>query len=791
MIHWLAILDRKLARDLWRIRGQVLAIALVIAAGVATMVMANGTYHSVSETREAYYDRYRFADIFAGANRAPETLATRLAEIPGVARVETRIVDNVLLDMPDMAEPVRGQVLSLSEGETATVNAIALRQGRMPLEAYPDEVVVNEAFAEAYDLLPGAILEANLNGRRRDLTVVGIALSPEYIYAIAPGDFVPDNRRFGVLWMGREGLEAAYDLEAAFNQVSLATTRTAIEGDVIQAVDTLLRPYGGIGAFGREDQQSHTFVQSELDQLQSLSTIIPPIFLAVAAFLLHLVIGRLIDTEREQVGLMKAFGFSNLAVGWHYVKLVLVIACLGIGIGFVGGYYLGRGMTVLFAEFYRFPFLYFALDGTTFAIAGLVSLAASLAGALGAVRRAVRLEPAVAMRPPPPATYRRTMLDRLHLTWAFGAEGRMVLRHILRWPLRSSLTVLGISLSTALLISTLFFLDSIDEMIDLFFFETQRQDVTVSFTLPAEDAVAANLAHLPGVFAVELFRSVPARLIHGPLRERIGITGREPDARLSLINDVDGNEVKMPSDGIVLNDAMADALDARVGDLLTVEILDGRQPILTVPVSLVIREYVGRAAYMEREALNRLVGDGQVASGAYLAADPAFHDALFFELTQSPAVAGVSRRLASLETFRELIDRSMGTSILFYIGFASLIAIGVVYNSARISLSERARELASMRVLGFYRGEVAVLLLGELAVFTFVAIPVGCVLGYLLAAGMVSEFASDLFRLPLIVEPSTYAYAAIVVIVSALLSGALVARRVAKLDLIAVLKTRD
>jgi len=328
-------------------------------------------------------------------------------------------------------------------------------------------------------------------------------------------------------------------------------------------------------------------------------------------------------------------------------------------------------------------------------------------------------------------------------------------------------------------------------MIDLFFLENQRQDVTLSFNLPAQDAVAADLAHLPGVYAVELFRAVPARLIHGPLRERIGITGRDPGARLTLINDIEGNAVSMPSDGIVLTDAMADALDARVGDLLTVEILDGRQPILTVPVSLVIQEYVGLAAYMDREALNRLVGDGQVASGAYLAADEASQDALFYELTQSPMVAGVSRRRASLETFRALIDQSMGTTIVFYIGFASLIAVGVVYNSARISLSERARELASMRVLGFYRGEVAVLLLGELAVFTLIAIPVGCVLGYLLAAGMVSEFASDLFRLPLIVEPSTYAYAAIVVIVSAMLSGALVARRVARLDLIAVLKTRD
>jgi len=791
VIRLLAILDRKLVRDLWHIRGQVLAIALVIAAGVATMVMATGTHRSLEETRAAYYDGYRFADIFAYANRAPEAMVGHLAEIPGVARVESRIVDTVLLDMPGIVEPVRGQVLSLPEDGIAALNAIVLRRGRLPSASHPDEVVVSEAFAEAHDLLPGDAIQANLNGRRRDLIVVGVALSPEFIYAIAPGDFVPDDRRFGIFWMGRDALEAAYDLDGAFNNVTLAITRTAVEEDVIRAVDDILRPYGGIGAFGRDDHPSHAFIDGELDELEALTTVVPPIFLIVAAFLLNLVTGRLIDTEREQIGLMKAFGFTSYGVGWHYVKLVLVIAFLGIAIGFAGGYYTGRGLTALYGGFFRFPFLYFSLDTATFAAAGLISMAAALAGALMAVRRAISLQPAVAMRPPPPASYKRTVVDRLYLTWAFGAEGRMVLRHMLRWPLRSSLTALGIALSTALLISTLFFLDAMDEMLELFFFDNQRQDVTVSFTLPTEDAVAADLLHMPGVHAVELFRSVPARLINGQLRERMGITGRDPGANLTLITDVDGFDVALPSDGIVLNDALAEDLDARVGDLLTVEILDGRQPTLTVPVSLVVREYVGRAAYMDRTALNRLVGDGQVASGAYLIVDSDQHDALFYDLTHSPAVEGVNRRRASFETFQQLIDQSMGTTVIVYIAFASLIAIGVVYNSARISLSERARELASMRVLGFYRREVAILLLGELAALTLIAIPIGCVMGYYLASLMVQEFGNDVFRLPLIVETSTYAYAAIVVVLATILSGALVARRVAKLDLIAVLKTRD
>jgi putative ABC transport system permease protein len=787
----MAMLDRKLRRDLIRIWGQVIAIGFVIAAGVAVVVLSMGTLTSLRDTRDAYYERYRFAHVFAFAKRAPERLAAVMEDIPGVARVDTRIVQDIILEMPDLLEPARGRIISIPEEGEPDLNQLFLRSGRPVERGHPDEVVLNVAFAEAHGLNPGDDIVANVNGRRRTLHVVGTALSPEYVYAIAPGAFFPDNRRFGVMWMGREALEAAFDLDGAFNNVTLSLTRTAVEADVIDRVDDLIEPYGGIGAYGRDDQQSNAYVKSEFEQLATLTTIVPPIFLAVAAFLLNIVISRLIDTEREQVGLLKAFGYSDLGVGWHYMKFVLAIASIGVLMGWGLGAWLGRGMTEMYTEYFQFPFLYYHPDLSTFIGSGVLSLAVAVAGAWFAVRRAVRIPPAVAMQPPAPPAYHEGIGNKLiNLHW-FGAPTRMIVRHIVRWPVRAGLTVVGISLSGALLVASFFFLDAIDEMLDLFFFANQRQDVTVVFSNPRADFVANDLYHLPGVERVEVFRSVPVKLRHGHLEERVGITGIDRGADLSRLTSANGTAVELPPDGIVLTEQLATELEAGVGDWIEIEVMEGRRPHIRAPVNAISQEYVGLSAYMDRLALARMMEEAPAASGGYLSVEASQLPGFFEAVKEIPAIQEVSLRGASLEEFERIMDETMVTMISFYVVFGALIAIGVVYNSARISLSERARELASMRVLGFTKGEVAGVLLGELAVVTFIALPLGCFFGFLLASFMVQQFSNELYRLPLIIYPTTYGRSVLVVTLSAVITGFLVARRVNNLDLVAVLKTRE
>jgi putative ABC transport system permease protein len=784
-------LDRKLFRDLRHIRGQALAIAVVIACGVSTVVMSFGTLGSLEMTRDAYYDQQRFADVFSHLKRAPQSIVRHIATIPGVRQVETRIVETATVDVAGMAEPILGRLISLPTRPAGGLNRIVLRKGRLPSPRRPDEVVLSEPFADAHGLALADQIVATINGHKRRLDIVGVGLSPEYVYAIGPGVLMPDDKRFGIIWMGREALAASFNLEGAFNDITLTILRAANREAVIEELDTLLRPYGGIGAYGREDQISHAFVSNELEQLRGVGEVIPPIFLLVAAFLLNVVITRIIATEREQIGLLKAFGYSNIAVSLHYFKLVLLITGVGIVMGFFLGSWFGRAITEIYTDFFRFPILYFHLDVRVFAVAALVSLAASCLGALSALHGCIKMTPATAMQPSPPTDYRRGLLNALGLVSWLSQPSLMILRHIGRWPLRAGLTTLGISMSVAILVGSLFFYDAIDHMVDIYFHHGQRQDATVVFTNPRDVRVLSEVRRMPGVVAQEPYRIVAAKLHLGRNMERVGIIGMDRETVLRRVLDPDLQAVTLPGTGLVLSVKLAEMMGAQRGDSITVETLEGRRRSVELPVTLIVDEYIAAPVYMERRALNRLMGEGRLVSGTYLQIDAAHEKALFRRLKDTPAVAGVTMQTSALYMFRHTMEETLDIMLSFYVLFGGLIAVGVVYNSARVSLSERGRELASLRVLGFTRGEVSYVLLGELAILTLAALPIGCVLGLGLAYLMAANLNTELFRIPMFIEPSTYAISITTVIVAAIVSGLIVRRRIDTFDLISVLKTRE
>ena len=790
----MSVLDRKLLRDLWRLKAQVFAIALVMAAGVMTLVLGLGTYQSLDETRTAYYERQRFADVFAVARRAPERLRAEIAEIPGVAAVETRIVDAAVLDIEGMVEPASAQLVSLPDDGAPALNSLYMRSGRTPDPAHPDEVVVNEAFAKAHGFDLGARFPAVINGRQRTLEIVGIALSPEFIYTIAPGALMPDDRRFAILWMSRRALEAAFDLDGAFSALSVKLLVGASEETVIAEIDAALDRYGGRGAHGRKDQQSHAFLDAEIDQLRAMSAVLPPIFLFVAAFLVNMTLTRLVALEREQIGLMKALGHSSAGVAWHYVKFVMAIGAIGIVIGVGTGTWLGRGLAELYSQFFNFPFLIFRIDAGIYVIAAGVTALAAMAGAIRAVWGVARLSPAVAMQPAAPTRYRRFLGGARLLPASLRRLPQstvMITRHIARWPLRAALTTLGIAMSVAVLVGTLFMNDTVEKLIDVTFFQSDRQDATINFASERPVSTVSDIARLPGVMTVEPVRALPVRLTMGPISRRLVIEGRTQDADLSRLIDVEGRPVRLPETGIVLTDILARILGARVGDLVEVETLDRRRRSVDVPVTAVVQGYIGLAAYMDIEAVNRLNQEGRLMSGVNVRLDPAAHDALYQRIKAMPTVASISLQSLALETLRKTMAENLLLMTGVFTVLALVIAFGVVYNSARIQLSERARELASLRVLGFTRAEVFWILLAELALLTVLALPVGWLLGYGLAYSMVIGLETELMRVPLVLERATYAWAAIAVLVGATASALLVRRRIDRLDLVEVLKTRE
>lgn len=784
-------LDAKLLRDLWRIKTQAAAISLVIAVGVMLLVMMDGMVNSLEQTRLAYYDRYRLADVFAPVKRAPRHILNDIANIEGVAAVEGRVVGGALIDLDDQAAPVRAQAVSLPDFKTPRLNDVYLAEGRMLNASHRDEVILLEGFARAHGLGPGDTLSATMYGARRKFHIVGLAQAPEFLYTTAPGELVPDDGRFAVLWMSEDALEAAFDLKGAFNEALIALERGAGEQAVIARVDHVLDNYGGVGAYGREDLVSDRFIVDEIKSARMSSRVVPPVFMAVASFLLYIVISRIVSAERMQIGLLKAFGYSSVEVGAHYFKLVMAIALTGAAIGCALGVWAGHGLAGYYQVYYKFPFLLFRVDAAAFLTAVSVSVVTAAAGGVVVLRKVFALAPAVAMRPPAPADYSRTagLFDRLKRY--LDQPSRMVIRRILRQPARAGVAVIGIAAGMGLSVATLGVMSGFDRAIDLSFSVIDRSDAVVSFVEPLGPKTIYALERMDGVVEVEPFRSVSVILRNGVKTHRTAISGLVPEPRLNRAMSEDLSPIYIRDDGIILSTPLLKKLDIMPGDMLTVDVREGRRPVLSIPVVGQAETLLGAPAYMELSAVNRLLKEPMRASGAYLRLDANKAEEVYEELKDMPAVAGVSLRDDAYNAFEKIMDEGAGATRFIMAAVAALITFGIVFNSARIAFAERSHDLASLRVIGFTKGEAAFVLLGELALITLAALPIGAFIGAGLAGAMAAGFSTDLYTIPAQIGPTSFGYAALAVLIAALASGLLVKRDVDRLDLIAALKSRE
>ena len=784
-------INRKLLRDLYHTKGQALAIALVIACGIAMFIMSLSTLESLRRTQQRYYNNYRFAQVFARMKRAPESLRARIAEIPGVSAVDTRVVQDVTLDIKTLAEPAVGRLISLPSRRDEGLNRVFLREGRFVEPNRGGEVLVGEAFAKAHGLRPGDSVQAIMNGRKQPLKIVGVALSPEYILQIREGELLPDEKRFGIFWMDMEELASAFDMDGAFNDVTLQLLRGASEPEVLERLDDLIEPYGGVGSFGREDQLSHRYLSDEMSQLRTMGMIAPTIFLSVAAFLLNVVLSRQIRVQREQIAALKAFGYNRYEVGWHYLKLVLLITSMGMILGVFFGVQMGRNLTMMYTRFYKFPVFEFHLDWRVVIIGVLVSSIAAALGTFASVRSAIRLPPAEAMRPEPPARYRPTLVERWGLGVLLSPTDRMVIRNIERQPVKSGLSCLGIAMAVSVLILGAFMEDSLDYIIHFQFFLSQRYDMNVALIEPSSPSTIHEIQNLPGVLRCEPYRGVATKMRFGSRERRVGILGLPEDSDLFRLINKREVPVTLPPDGLMLSTKLAELLDVRLNEVVTVEVQEGDRETKLIPVTAMVTEFGGTNAYMASSALHRLLRETNTISGAFLDIDLKYADDLYRQLKETPRVSSVGVKTASLQSFRDTIAENLSSMRTFNVIFACIIAFGVVYNNARVSVSERSRELATLRVIGFTRAEISRILLGEMIVVTAAAIPLGMMMGYVLAWYLTKGLDTEVYRIPLVVNATTYAFAAFVVIVATIFSGIGVRRQLHNLDLVAVLKTKE
>jgi len=785
-------LDRKVLRDLTLLWSQALTIALVVASGIGGFVASLSAVDSLALARERFYERGRFADVFATVKRAPDSLSERLREVSGVTEVQTTVETVARVTLRNSPDPVVGQLIGLDGRQPHRLNLVTLRAGRLPgpgtYAGGELEALVSEGFAVAHGLRPGAQVTALINGKRRVLRITGVALSPEYIFAGLWG--MPDLRAFGVFWLDKEALAAAMNMAGAFNHVALKLAPGASQPAVVDRVDRLLASMGGMPAHGRTEQVSHAMLNNEIREQRVLGTLLPSIFLAVAAFLLHVVAARLVSTQREQIAALKALGYGNRSIAAHYLKLVTPMVGGGYLLGLLLGDWLGGQITGLYADFFRFPsFIHRVAPSLVLTSLAVVAVTALL-GTLTAIAATVRLAPAEAMRPLAPGRYRRSLLERVPRLRTSPAL-RMILRNIERRPLRSALTTGGIAAAVAIVVMGNFFRDAIEVIVDANFNLAMRGDIAVWTTDPVDASAARALARIPGVLQVEPGRSVAVRFVNGARSESSAIQGYAAPPQLRRIIDVDRKQTSPSPEGLLMTDRLADKLGLRVGDTVTVEVREGRRPVRQVVVERTVRDMMGLNAYMDRQALNRLLGDGDVASLFSIAVERGMAPQVLQATQAMPRVAGAFSKETMLRNMQEVSARNILIMSTILTAFAGVIAVGVVYNNARIALAERSWELASLRVLGFTRAEVSTLLLGELALGIAVALPLGMLMGWTLTHTLVELMRSDQFLFPVVIRPRTYAWAALCVVVAGVASALVVRRRIDRLDMVASLKTRE
>jgi len=784
-------LSLKLLRDLWHLRGQAVTIALVVASGLATFVTLRGAYGSLEHARASYYREQRFADLFVHLERAPEALALRLERLPFVSRVQTRIVSRAMVPLDSVAEPIRAQVVSLPRPGEVELNRVELVEGRLVTGDRADEALLLESFAVANGIRVEDRLPAVLNGKKRMLRVVGIARSPEHVFAQALGEPAPDPARFAVLFLSRPALEATFRMEGAFNDVSLTFDGHGSEGAVVDAVDRLLEPYGGMGATLRARQPSNYAITGELEQLRGMSTVLPLIFVLVAALLVNVVMSRLVHLQRPEIATLKALGYSNLAVGAHYLQLVLAVVSLGTALGVGAGAVLGAKLLTIYARFFKFPALPFRFDLGAILMTVAFCFVCAVAGALSAVRAATQMPPAEAMRPLAPTHYRRSFIDHMGLTGWFGPASQMVFRELGRRPLRVLTSAVAIAASVGLMVTGGWYYDALGDLIFTQFHLAMREDMSVSFSEARPARAVRELAHLPGVLQAEGLRALPVRFRVGH-RARDGvILGYPRDAELRTLRDKFAQPAAIPPDGIDLTDMLATLLEIEPGDRVRIEVHEGQRLARSLTVTGLVSESFGLQGHMDLDAMHRWLGEQDRRSVALLRVDPLLGPLLDQRLKDLPFVASVTRRSEIIERFRAQSGSMIVTVSMIIILFAATITVGVVYNNARVALSTRARDLSSLRVLGFTRREISAVLLAEMSVPVILAILPGLALGHWFVELLSSTVDPETYRLPILISPRSYGLAALVALAASAWSALLVRRRLDRLDLIGVLKTRE
>jgi putative ABC transport system permease protein len=788
------ILLRKLLRDLLSRKASLAALILIIGFGISALVGFLSIARDLEFAKESYFRACRMGDFYVEVKRAPAWIKDELEAIPNVREVRGRVSLPVSVDLPDLTEPISGRALSLPAERRPIINDVQLQQGQWFSGPGAQEVLLNFSFARANHLLPGSRIRIMLLDEQRDFLVVGTVSSPEYIYLIPEGGgLAPDPKRFAAVYFEESFLQEASDLEGAWNQFvgSVYDTGDPAVLPMLQTLKEKLDFYGAIDAQRMNEQPSTQFLENELENVRKSSFITPVIFLSVAALILNVLIARLVQQQRTVIGTMKAIGYTSWQVMSHYLLYGIAIGSAGALVGWVVTYGIHTSLISFYQVIFEFPGIRTRFHPDLYIGGLLTSAAAAALGTIKGTLAAVRLSPAEAMHPPPPERTHRTPLELFPSLWRrLPFRWKMVFRAIFRNPFRSTVSLVSGIVASMLIVGALAMKDGMTKLARYELEEVSRQDLTVVLRDPREFGFS-NEEHQFVEFT-EPQLQVPADLSNGARLRTINITGLVQGNRLYTPLDQSGSKIQIPDAGLVLSRKLAEILEVDVGDEILVQPLFGERRKVAARVAALAETYVGLAAIADIEYLSRLIGEEWAANVVLTSSfEGANDDRYMARLKEQRAVIGATRRLEALEQFEEAFSKANAIIIGIFVLFAMVIGFGSVLNSSLVSLSERQRETATLRVLGFTTAQVARIFALESIILYGIGALVGLYAGVLYVDFLTVAYSSELFRFPAVLRTERFVQTTILMFLCIGGAQLLVRQLVVKLPWLEIMKVKE
>ena len=785
-------LNIMLFREIRKSKGQFLAAAVVVFAGITMFVAVYMSYLNLKSSLEKFYDDYRFLHYYAEATHISPSVVRKVRKIKGVSEAYGRISQDVSADM-GVDRRVTVRLLSLPEYERPPINRLLVVSGRYIGSNPSDSCLVGEKFASFYKIRPGDKLKTIINLRTQEFRVAGIVSSPEFIYAMKSATaFTPSAEDFGIVYIQESMARSILGYGDTYNEVHVRFFAGADNDAAIDKIEYLLKPYGFIRGVQRKDQLSHSMVDGEIKQLEEMAWMFPAIFLTVAALIIYIMQKRVINHQRTQIGVMKAFGYRDYRILGHYLLYSLLVAVVGTIPAIWVGSWLGTQMTTLYNELFNIPVLEAKLDLEILMIAILISSAFCLLAGFQSTKKVLSIQPAQAMRPEAPKMGRRILLERWRTFWMQLSFGwKMSIRNLFRSSQRTSFTILGMTFAVMFLLITLFFFDSIDYVFTQHFFMMQKQDYKVIFSKTVDYYDALELRTINGVRKVEPIMEIPVEIQNGWMKKESIVVGLPQGSDLTCLIGSQRQPVVLPKGGIMLAEPIADKLGVKAGDTVSMKILIGDLKEKRVKVAGTVKQYAGFNCFMNLHALGSLLEEGDFATGALLTIDKGDSRQVIRDLYKQPGVETVEGRLKKYESFMELMEFNnlfFGMMILFGV----LMGFAIVFNTTVINIMERNRELASLRVLGYTRKETESIIFRENMLMGLVSLAPGIMLGRIICDLLAKQFSTDhLFAFEVVIYPRSFILTIASVFLYIVLAQWANRKSIYGLDMVEVLKNRE